>query len=337
MDPPRELLIFDLDGLRCALDAMLVREILRLPALAPAAAAPACVIGVFNLRGEVVPVIDPAPRLDRPPQRGRHSDQVVVLASAESLAGVLVSEVRELVPSSACTGLASPDYGLQPNSLVTGNLQWGDDLVTLIDARTLLAAVNVFAVGPGAAAAAFHPDPAPAAQALFEARARALRQPAAVAGQAATALAVVELGTQYFGIELRHVHAFCHIGPLTPIPGCPPHIAGIFSLRGQFITLLELAPALDLPPPAGPRPKAVVGSPGGAAVGLALDDVVDIISPAAADLQPAPAEVVRLRGGEIRAVTSYFGRMVVLLDLPALLAREEWVVDEKAEKMEKGA
>jgi hypothetical protein len=29
--------------------------------------------------------------------------------------------------------------------------------------------------------------------------------------------------------------------------------------------------------------------------------------------------------------------MVVLLDLPALLAREEWVVDEKAEKMEKGA
>jgi chemotaxis signal transduction protein len=81
----------------------------------------------------------------------------------------------------------------------------------------------------------------------------------------------------------------------------------------------------------------VVGSPGGAAVGLALDDVVDIISPAAADLQPAPAEVVRLRGGEIRAVTSYFGRMVVLLDLPALLAREEWVVDEKAEKMEKGA
>jgi purine-binding chemotaxis protein CheW len=331
MDAPRELLIFDLDALRCGLDAKLVREILWLPALAPAAAAPAGVIGVFNLRGEIVPVVDPAPRLERPPQPGRHSDQIVVLECAQNLVGLLVNEVRDLVPFSACTSLASPDYGPQPNSLVMGNVQLGDDLVTLVDARALVAAVTVFAVGPGAAAAtAFRPDTAPAAQSLFQARALALRQPAALAEQAAAALAVIELGRQYFGIELRHVHAFCHIGPLTPIPGCPPHVAGIFGLRGQFVTLLELASALNLPPPAGPRPKAVVGSLGGAAVGLALDDVVDIITPATADLQPAPAEVIRQRGGEIRAVTSYLERMVVLLDLPALLAREEWIVDEKA-------
>lgn len=327
---PRELLIFDLDGLRCGLDARLVREILWLPALSPAAAAPAGVIGVFNLRGEIVPVVDPASRLERPPRLGRSSDQIVVLASAENLVGLLVSEVRDLVPFSADAGLASPDYGPQPNPLVIGSVQLGDDLVTLVDTRVLFPAAIAIAEGPGAAAeTGFHQDPAPAAQSVFQARARALRRPATLAEQAAPALAVVELGRQYFGIELRHVHAFCHIGPLTPIPGCPPHVAGIFGLRGHFVTLLELAPALNLPPPAGLRPKAVVGRLGEAVIGLALDDVVDVINPATADLQPPPAEVVRQRRGEIRAVTSYLGRMVVLLDLPALLAREEWIVDEK--------
>lgn len=329
MDEPRELLIFDLDGLRCGIDARLVREILWLPALSPAAAAPAGIIGVFNLRGEIVPVVDPAPRLKRPPQPGRSSDQIVVLASAENLVGLLVSEVRDLVPFSACAGLASPDYGPQPNPLVIGSVQLGDDLVTLVDAWLLFPAAIALAEDLGAAAETeFHQDPA---QSVFQARSRALYRPATLAEQAAPALAVVELGRQYFGIELRHVHTFCHIGPLTPIPGCPPHIAGVFGLRGQFITLLELAPALNLPPPAGPRPKAVIGRLGEAVVGLALDDVVDVINPAAADLQPPPAEVVRQRGGEIRAITSYLGRMVVLLDLPALLAREEWVVDEKVD------
>lgn len=331
MNAPPELLIFELDGLRCGLDARLVREILWLPALSPAAAAPAGILGVFNLRGEIVPVVDPAPRLACPPQPGRGSDQIVVLANAKNLVGLLVSEVRDLVSFSVGTGLASPDYGPQPNPLVIGSVQLGDDLVTLVDARLLFPAAIAVAESPGAAAEmGFHQDPTPAAQSVFQARARALRQPATLEEQAAPALAVVELSGQYFGIELRHVHAFCPIGPLTPIPGCPPHVAGIFSLRGHFVSLLELAPALNLPPPAGSRPKAVVCSVGEAVVALALDEVVDVINPAAADLQPPPAEVVRQRGAEIRAVTSYLGRMVVLLDLPALLAREEWVVDEKA-------
>ncbi|MGM9490369.1 chemotaxis protein CheW [Ideonella sp. YS5] len=329
MNAPRELLIFDLDGLRCGLDARLVREILWLPALYPAVAAPAGVIGVFNLRGEIVPVVDPASRLKRPPLTGRSCDQIVVLASAENLVGLLVSAVRDLVPFGVGADLAGPDYGPQSNPLVIGSVQLGDDLVTLVDAGLLLSPAIALADGSGAAETGFRQDPAPAAQSVFQARARALHPPATRVEQAATALAVVELGRQYFGIEMRHVHAFCHIGTLTPIPGCPPHIAGVFGLRGQFVTLLELAPALNLPPPAGPRSKAVVGRLGEAVIGLALDDVVDVINPAAADLQPPPAELVRQRGSEIRAVTSYLGRMVVLLDLPALLAREEWLVDEK--------
>lgn len=330
MDAPPELLIFDVDGLRCGLDARLVREIVWLPALSPAAAAPAGVLGVFNFRGEVVPVVDPAPRLERPPQPGRQGDQIVVLAHADKLLGLLVHEVRDLVPQSAGAGLTSPDYGVQRSPLVIGHVQLDEALVTLIDAQALFATVTALAAGPGAAAAtAFLPDPAPAAQSRFHARARALRQPAALVEQATEPLAVVELGGQYFGIELRHVQAFCHVGALTGLPCCPPHVAGIFGLRGQFVTLLELAATLGLPPPAGPRPKAVVGTLGDAAVGLALDEVVDVINPAAADLRPPPPEVLRQRGGDIRAVTSYLGRMVVLLDLRALLAREEWVVDEK--------
>ncbi len=55
---PRTLLIFDLDDARFGVDATLVRESVWLPKLTPVEEAPPYIVGIFSLRGQIVPVTD---------------------------------------------------------------------------------------------------------------------------------------------------------------------------------------------------------------------------------------------------------------------------------------
>src|SRR3989338_3908082 len=142
-------------------------------------------------------------------------------------------------------------------------------------------------------------------------------------------LAVVELDGEYFGIELHAVQEFCDIAQPSLIPCCPPHILGAISLRGNLLTLLDLRGALNLPRASQDSGKAVITrapTPPGAGigeqlVGVAVDEVHDVVYLRVEALQAAPAA----HGAEVKGTAPYGGKMMAILNLPALLAREEWV------------
>src|SRR5262245_16285487 len=79
-----------------AVDASIVTQILWLPVLTPIAEAPPDIVGVFNFRGKIVPVMDLARRLGHAPQRYRLTDQVIVLEQADLLCGLIVHEVHDV-------------------------------------------------------------------------------------------------------------------------------------------------------------------------------------------------------------------------------------------------
>ena len=93
----RPLLIFDLDGARFGVDATRVRESVWLPELTPVEEAPLWVVGLFCLRGQIIPVADLHLRFDHPARRYTPSDQVVVLETDHLPMGLIVSEVREVI------------------------------------------------------------------------------------------------------------------------------------------------------------------------------------------------------------------------------------------------
>jgi purine-binding chemotaxis protein CheW len=348
------LLIFDLDGARFGVDATRVLESVWLPELAPVEEAPTWVAGVFSLRGRIVPVADLNLRFHHPAQPYQPSDQVVVLECDHQAMGVIVNEVREVIEISAAAVQAPPQFeAVGPAHLVIGEARVGDDLVTLLDASRLshlpVASPHDFpATGhseapspePGAddessgeheprlePARHFCPEATPEMRALFRARATALSNATIDEDGARVGLAVVELGGECFGIELAAVQEFCDIVRLSPIPCCPPHILGAINLRGKLLTLIDPRAALNLPP-APHGGKAVVASLNGLPVGLAVDELHDVVYPRREELQPPPATLRQLSGSEITGTAPYAGRVITVLDLPSLLAREEWIVNE---------
>jgi len=113
-----------------ALDLTAVREVVRDPEVTPLPGAPPTLLGVFNLRGEVVPLFDTARLLgleSAPP-----ADQVTVADTSGGLAG-LISHGR---PHRRGLG-ASAGPGELPAAL--GRYEIEGEVATLLDVERLLA------------------------------------------------------------------------------------------------------------------------------------------------------------------------------------------------------
>ena len=324
----RNLLIFDLDAARFGVDATRVREIVWLPELTPVEEAPPHIVGIFSLRGQIVPVTDLKLRFGHPALPYRLSDQIVILELDQRLVGLIVSEVIEVVEVDAIQ--PPPEFGAETHlyaRLIAGEVRVGDDLVTLLDAGQLMHQLPPSQPSP-ALRAREGALTMPEQHAVYRARALALMEAAEEEEGSGSALAVVELDGEYFGIGLDAVQEFCHIAQPGPIPCCPPHILGAISLRGNLFVLLDLRAALNLPRAAQSSGKAVISRLGEQAVGLAVDEVHDVIYLRADELQAAPAALHEQHGTEVKGIAPYGGKMMAVLDLPALLAREEWIVNE---------
>lgn len=332
----RPLLIFDLDGARFGVDATRVLESIWLPELTPVEEAPPWIVGVFSLRGRIVPVADLRLRFGHPARPNKTDDRVVVLDTGRVPLGVIVSDVIEVVdlPSAAIQPPPQFDGAAQGAAhLVAGEARIGDDLVSLLDIARL--AYLPEAPAPGDAGllapvpgALFCAEATDETRALFRARAMALRDATIEEEGDLLGLAVIEVGGEKFGVELASVREFCTITQLSPIPCCPPHIRGAINLRGNFVILIDPRAALNLPTTGESGSKAMIGTLGEQAVGIAVDEVHDVVYLRTGELQ-APPPALRARcGAEISGAAAYAGGMMTVLDLPALLAREEWIVNE---------
>jgi len=339
---PSTLLIFDLDDARFGVDATLVRESVWLPKLTPVEEAPPYIVGIFSLRGQIVPVTDLNLRFGHPARPYRISDQIVILELDKLLMGLIVNEVREVIELSANAIQPPPQFVVETPvepPLIEAQVRVGDDIVTLLDTRQLMHLPQDFAqpeTEQMSTAHHFCPQATPEQHSVFGARAKALMEVATEEKGAHLSLAVVELSGEYFGIELDAIQEFCDIVRPCPIPCCPPHILGAMNLRGNLFTLLNLRAALNLPRAAQTSDKAVIvrastwlgKGHGEQAVGVAVDQVHDVIYLREEELQAAPAALLEQHGAEIKGTAPYGGKLMVVLGLPALLAREEWIVNE---------
>ena len=123
-----ELLTFQLAGHEYALDIMSVREIRSWTRATPLPHAPTCMRGVINLRGTVLPVLDLGDRLGLLPQVQSERAVIIVVTQGESLTGLLVDAVSDIVALTKDDLQPPPDLA---NGAATGMVS----ALTLIEER----------------------------------------------------------------------------------------------------------------------------------------------------------------------------------------------------------
>ena len=102
---------------------------------------------------------------------------------------------------------------------------------------------------------------------------------------------VCRLGTEHYAVESRHLRAVQWASSITPVPCTPSYVIGIVSVRGEIVTLLDLASMIGLTSaPAADngltRPVLLLGLAGQRS-GLVVDEVLGVQRLKLDHLQPS--------------------------------------------------
>jgi purine-binding chemotaxis protein CheW len=116
-----------------------VREVLKVSEIAPVPGAPDVVLGIINLRGNVVTVVDTHKRFGLPPHEVDDATRIVIIEHEDQVIGMLVDSVDEVMNIAAGAMETAPNVGNDESArFIQGVSQQGDDLVILIDHQKML-------------------------------------------------------------------------------------------------------------------------------------------------------------------------------------------------------
>lgn len=358
-------LIFSLHGLQYGIDAQLVQEIFLLPELTSIAAAPDDIVGILNLRSQILPVMDLDLRSGHQPQEYRLSDSVIALQWEELRIGIVVNSVHEVKNINSEVIEAETSYGREReinSRFIAGVAKVDADIIMLLNHDKLLRdadaveallseAINDDEIDESTndnssdrnskelvkfrTISSFYdlccPNTTPEQKGIFRDRAENLRQSTENAVTGLIPLAVVELNGEYFGLDLQLVREFTNIRNVTPIPCCPAHIVGNINLRGEIVTLVDIRSALNMPlATASNTSQAIVIHVDDTVAGVTVDQVFDVMYLSSTDITPVPAALHSGSDEYLQGTAAYSEKMLSILDLPKIITNGGLAVNEEA-------
>jgi len=339
----KHLLIFTLNNHRFAVDSLSVREILWLPELTPVEESPQYIVGVFNLRGKILPVMDLSIRFGHGQKPYHLTDSIIILESEGIFIGIIVNGVHDVVGIPESDIEPALTYGkkdIYPH-FIEGEAKIGGEIIMLLNHKTIISAefglwnaeletlpIEHSALRtPHSAFEGFSPED----MAIFHQRAISLMQPyESLAPANQIPISVVSLNGEYYGVSLDTVKEFSEIKDITPVPCTPPHIVGDMNLRGDILTLVDIRGVLNLPVKGRDKGKIIVAHINDLIVGVTVDDVLEVINISPSEFRPVPAAVSDINHEYIKGEFPYNNKMLSILDLKKILTNKELFVDEEA-------
>ncbi|MDT8387928.1 MAG: chemotaxis protein CheW [Thiogranum sp.] len=138
-DPIIQWVTFRLAEESYGINVMQVQEVLRVTEIAPVPGAPHYVLGIINLRGNVVTVIDTRIRLGLTRTELTDSSRIVIIEGARHVVGILVDCVAEVVDLRASDVESPPNVGKDETAnYIQGVSSRDDELLILVDLNKLL-------------------------------------------------------------------------------------------------------------------------------------------------------------------------------------------------------
>ncbi|MFZ5564499.1 MAG: chemotaxis protein CheW [Thermodesulfobacteriota bacterium] len=108
---------------------------------------------------------------------------------------------------------------------------------------------------------------------------------------------------------------------LTWVPRAPEYVVGVLNLRGMIVTVVDIGKKLGLNPlEAGKHSRNVIVHYKDELVGILVDQVSEVISSDATDIEPAPANLGGVQGEYFSGVLKTDRHLIGILDVHRALS-----------------
>lgn len=330
---------FSLSGKVYAILAEKIIEIVQLPALTVLEKVPEYIVGMLNLRGKIINVIDLRKFLGIPQTSYTADHQVMIIDAGNKAVGIVVDSVFDVIQFDR-NNLEPLPYK-SSEKFISGIYKNDENLIAFLDLDILISNVESieandpeFSVHTHYSAELFPIDPVSLEK--FKKRAINLQKELKVDinrdNYQENRFVSFSLNNEVYCISLKFVKEFCklkqHIS-LTKVPCVPSFITGLINHRGEFITIIDIKSFLQIPKTEiTDKSKIIVTKSGSLQVGLLVDEVFDIINISEDKLSlshSAKFDKNKYTSAELILET---GGIINILDLEKLLQDESLLVED---------
>ncbi len=311
--PSGQLVTFLLDGVEFGLDIDRVQEITTRTEITPVPGSPRFVLGVINLRGQIIPVLDSRQRFHLAHAAPTARTRIMVLDLAGEPTGFQVDAVAEVVKLDDFSLKETPPLvaGVRSEYLA-GMVTAGSRLITLINLDKILDSSEFF-----------H------RQLLSQETGRTVGF--STHGQEAEEesdelpFVTFSLGQESFGVALANVEEIVDLPAVTKIPDAPDYVMGVICIRDQVLPLLDFTRLLRVEGSSDDAPDEMVIllSFENARLGMVVDGIQEIIRIRDEDILPAPHTLSEPEKAHLDGVVIRSDRMVSLIRVMQILDRED--------------
>lgn len=138
-----KFLTFTLGGESYGIEIKHVTEIIGIQPITSVPELPEYVMGIINLRGKIIPVMDVRLRFRKPFREYNDRTCVIVIDVGDVSIGLIVDSVSEVITIPDADIVAPPDMGNGANKYVSGIGKVAGDVKLLLDCERLLTGIDV--------------------------------------------------------------------------------------------------------------------------------------------------------------------------------------------------
>jgi purine-binding chemotaxis protein CheW len=332
-----QYLIFSLHGSLYGIGAASVREICWLPELHSLATAPVDILGMFDWRSNMLPVMHLDLRFGRQFSGCNLTDRTIVVEWQGTYLGIIAHDVYDVESLSIETVDLDLIQGRQlavDRAFVTGIARLKDRPVICLNLDRLIREPDAIVAlsdrnSPvlGAAGMDFYSRCCPQASMtemeIFASRALVLKT-SITETQASNdeGVLVVQIGDEYMGFPLELVVDVDTLDrfPISVVPASPNYIVGQINWRGSILPLIEIGHVLDLRIQA--RTEFVAIEINKVKMGVVVDRIFDVSYLANSEIDAIPIAVDKKSQTYLRGVTKYADGLMYLVKLKESIERE---------------
>jgi purine-binding chemotaxis protein CheW len=333
----KQNLIFALHGSLYGISADFVREICWLPELYSLAAAPADIIGMFDWRSQMVPVMHLDLRFGHSFSGCNLTDRAIVIEWQNSYLAIVahdVFDVELINPQTLSLAPIQSRQGAGDSNFIIGIAQLRETPVICLDLDRLIREPDTIVeldtgilqnslVGGSDFYTRCLPQASLTDRSIFASRALQLKTAIATSQtETEEGVLVIQIGEDYIGLPLAlvvDVDALERFS-LSPVPLAPSYILGQTDWRGQILPILELGFVLHIP--VLPREEFVVVKVNEISIGIAVDRIFDVFDVASSDIESLPSSAANQLHRYLRGITNYEDGLMYLLKLQELIEQE---------------
>lgn len=130
MNTVQSIVTFVLDGLRYALYLSVLERVVRAVEITPLPKAPDIVVGIINVQGRIIPVVNIRKRFRLPPREMTLNDQFIIARTSARPLAMIVDSVQGIIEY-------HEDMLISPDEIVAG-IEYIDGIVKLQDGMILI-------------------------------------------------------------------------------------------------------------------------------------------------------------------------------------------------------